>query len=407
MAMTVNTNSFSLNAQRQLMKSESGLQTTMQRLSSGVRINSAKDDAAGLQISNRLEVQSRGLAVAIRNANDGISLAQTAEGALNESTAILQRMRDLALQASNGSNEGDERAALNQEVTALKAELDRISNTTSFGGVNLLDGSFQNRSFQLGSTASANDKISFSIASAASADLGSGSGVTAGTKIASLDAGDITHGSRAAEALTVSVNGGTNTQAINIATTDTASDIASKLNAVFESEVAQGRINEGDLAAIVDSKGGVTVVRGAGFGTPGDFTLATSLTTAGDLGVMGEATTSANLAGADNGSADNVNGIDLTTATGADNAVSIIDQALKEIDSERANLGSIQNRLTSTINNLANIKENVTASKSRILDTDFAAETANLSKYQVMQQAGTAVLAQANAIPQNVLSLLR
>ncbi|MGO0308847.1 flagellin [Endozoicomonas acroporae] len=404
MAMTVNTNSFSLNAQRQLMKSESGLQTTMQRLSSGVRINSAKDDAAGLQISNRLEVQSRGLAVAIRNANDGISLAQTAEGALNESTAILQRMRDLALQASNGSNEGDERAALNQEVTALKAELDRISNTTSFGGVNLLDGSFQNRSFQLGSTASANDKISFSIASAASADLGSGSGVTAGTKIASLDAGDITHGSRAAENLTVSVNG--NNQVINIATTDTSSEIASKLNAVFESEVAQGSINEGDLAAIVDSKGGVTVVRGAGF-TPANFTLATSLTTAGDLGVMGEATTSANLAGADNGSADNVNGIDLTTANGADNAVSIIDQALKEIDSERANLGAIQNRLTSTINNLANIKENVTASKSRILDTDFAAETANLSKYQVMQQAGTAVLAQANAIPQNVLSLLR
>ncbi|MGB0359943.1 MAG: flagellin, partial [Endozoicomonas sp.] len=184
MPMTVNTNTFSLNAQRQLMSTENGLQTSMQRLSSGLRINSAKDDAAGLQIANRLQSQTSGLSVAIRNGSDGISLAQIAEGALNESTAILQRMRDLALQASNGSNEAAERSALNQEVTALKSELDRISQTTSFGGVKLLDGSFTSKSFQVGAYVTSDDKITFSIASSAANTLGTGTGVTSGTKIA-------------------------------------------------------------------------------------------------------------------------------------------------------------------------------------------------------------------------------
>ncbi|WP_299730428.1 flagellin [uncultured Endozoicomonas sp.] len=409
MAMTVNTNVFSLNAQRQLMSTESGLQTSMQRLSSGLRINSAKDDAAGLQIANRLQAQASGLSVAIRNGSDGISLAQTAEGALNESTAILQRMRDLALQASNDSNGASERTALNDEVTALKSELDRISNTTTFGGVQLLDGSFTSKSFQVGATATANDKITFSIGSARSSDLGSGSGVTAGTKIATLDNGSIVHGSRAGETLTVDFDGaatGITTETVAIAASDTASDIAAKFNDVFAAKVAAGDINEGDLAAVVEGDGNVSIVRGTGFATAANFTLATDAT-GGALGVLGDSGSVTGLTGADNGSADNINGVSLTNAADADNAVSIIDQALKEVDSERAGLGAIQNRLTSTINNLANIRENVTASKSRIMDTDFAMETANLSKYQVMQQAGTAILSQANAMSQNVLALLR
>ncbi|WP_067515239.1 flagellin [Endozoicomonas ascidiicola] len=408
MAMTVNTNVFSLNAQRQLMSTESGLQTSMQRLSSGLRINSAKDDAAGLQIANRLQSQASGLSVAIRNGSDGISLAQTAEGALNESTAILQRMRDLALQASNDSNGIAERTALNDEVTALKAEMNRISTTTSFGGVQLLDGTFTSKSFQVGSTATAADKITFSINSASASDLGTGA-VAGVTLLATIDSGDISHGSReAAETVAVSVDGGTNSVDVNFTNTDTAEDIASKLNAVFEAEVAAGDLVEGALTAVVNGGGDVQVLRvDADFATVGNFELDTALTAAGDLGILGEATTSATLAGTAGAAASSVDSLNLTTSSGADDAVSIIDKALSQVDSERAMLGATQNRLTSTINNLANIRENVTASKSRIMDTDFAMETANLSKYQVMQQAGTAILSQANAMSQNVLALLR
>lgn len=272
MAMTVNTNTFSMNAQRQLMKTEGGLQTAMQRLSSGLRINSAKDDAAGLQIANKMSAQIGGLSVAMRNANDGISLAQTAEGAMDEITSSLLRMRELALQASNGTYEAADVTALAAEYDELVSEIGRIIDTTEFNGSTVLDG-----------------------------------------------------------------NGGT----------------------------------AGTFSIAVDYKDGATNNVDIAIGT-----VAVTSTTFTD------------------------------TAT-AQGQLATVDADIASIDSTRATLGAAQNRLTSTINNMANIRENLTASKSRVMDTDFAAETANLSKYQVMQQAGTAVLAQANAIPQNVLSLLR
>lgn len=284
MALTVNTNVASLNTQRNLNNASNQLSVSMQRLSTGSRINSAKDDAAGLQIANRMTRQINGLNVAVRNANDGISMAQTAEGALQESTNILQRMRSLTLQAANGSNNADDRTALNEEVAALQSELDRIANTTSFGtGTKLLDGSFTGVSFQVGAQATASDVITFSI-----------TGTSAGFS---------------------------------------ASDLG----------VDSGVVN---------------------------------LT-----GVTDQATTSA--------------------------ALSAIDEALDAIDSTRAGLGAVQNRFQNTINNLQNIAENSEASRGRIMDTDFAAETAALTKNQVLQQAGTAILAQANQLPSAVLSLLQ
>ena len=289
---TVNTNTFSLNAQRQLMRSGSGLQTSMERLSSGLRINSAKDDAAGLQIANKMQVQTNGMSVAIRNANDGISLAQTAEGAMEEITNSLQRMRDLALQASSGALSTDDRAALNDEFVALRSEIDRIANTTTFNGNKLLD----------------SDATSIEIA--------------------------------------VDYNGGGNNVTVKIADFNVAAF--------------------GNGLSISDNAGAATAV------TAVDFSA-----------------------------------VHIAAAADAEAVVGNMDNALKFVDAQRAQLGAVQNRLATTVNNLANVKENLSASRSRIMDTDFAAETANLSKYQVMQQAGTAVLAQANAIPQNVLSLLR
>lgn len=284
MALTVNTNVASLNTQRNLNNASNQLSVSMQRLSTGSRINSAKDDAAGLQIANRMTRQINGLNVAVRNANDGISMAQTAEGALQESTNILQRMRSLTLQAANGSNNADDRTALNEEVAALQSELDRIANTTSFGtGTKLLDGSFTGVSFQVGAQATADDVITFSI-----------TGTSAGFS---------------------------------------ASDLGVDSGAV-------------DLTGVTD-----------------------------------QASTSA--------------------------ALSAIDAALDAIDSTRAGLGAVQNRFQNTINNLQNIAENSEASRGRIMDTDFAAETAALTKNQVLQQAGTAILAQANQLPSAVLSLLQ
>jgi len=285
MALTVNTNIASLNTQRNLNSASNKLSESMQRLSTGSRINSAKDDAAGLQIANRMTRQINGLNVAVRNANDGISMAQTAEGALQESTNILQRMRSLTLQAANGSNNADDRKALNQEVVALQSELDRIAATTTFGtGTSLLDGTFTGKSFQVGAMATTNDVITFSISGT----------TTSGFSAAGLG-------------------------------------------------VASGAVNLNNVT--------------------------------------------------DQGS--------------TSGALSAIDVALDAIDTARAGLGAVQNRFQNTINNLQNIAENSEASRGRIMDTDFAAETAALTKNQVLQQAGTAILAQANQLPSAVLSLLQ
>ena len=287
MAMFINTNTSSLNAQRNLMNTGKSLDTSYTRLASGLRINSAKDDAAGLQISNRLTSQINGLDQGNRNANDGISLAQTAEGAMDEVTGMLQRMRTLAQQSANGSNSAKDREALQKEVDQLGSEINRISKDTTFAGTKLLDGSFGG-SFQVG--ADANQTIGFSLSQ------------TDGFSISGIAA-------------------------------------AASKTAIF-----------------------------------------TSGSTA--------------------------NGIDITTQTDAQDVLGAVDAMLEVVDGKRAELGAVQNRLDSTIRNQANISENVSAARSRIRDADFATETANMTKQNILQQAASSILAQANQRPQSALSLL-
>ncbi|MCG4453710.1 flagellin [Pseudomonas sp. MMS21-TM103] len=392
MALTVNTNIASLNTQRNLSSSSNALATSLQRLSTGSRINSAKDDAAGLQIANRLTSQINGLGVAVRNSNDGISLAQTAEGALQQSTNILQRMRDLSLQSANGSNSESERTALNSEVGQLKKELDRISNTTTFGGQKLLNGDFGTKNFQVG--AAANESISVSIDEISTDSLdGTFYQTTFGAATAASGAG----AADGTVSLTLAFEDGTSEVVeAELLSTDTATEITDKLAAA---------INDANLEVGVhkDAAGAYQVIN------KGDATDPTTsaLTT---ITFADTDTTGATFATVTPGAAVTTNSIkeiDITNAAGAQEAVLVIDDALKTIDAQRADLGAVQNRFENTITNLQNIGENVSAARGRIQDTDFAAETANLSKNQILQQAGTAILAQANQLPQAVLSLLQ
>ncbi|GAB3477238.1 flagellin N-terminal helical domain-containing protein [Marinomonas epiphytica] len=292
MSLYVNTNVSSLNAQRQLMHSSNSLDTAFQRLSSGQRINSAADDAAGLQISDRLTSQINGLNQAVRNANDGISLAQTAEGALDESTEMLQRMRTLSIQAANSSNTDKDRLALQEELAQLSQEINRIADTTTFGGRNLLNGTYDG-TFQVG--ADANQTISF----------------------------------------TLRFGGGANS---------------------------------------ID------------YQTNNGFTMS---------GLSSQSSTQLTTSTAS-----------VSTAANAQSMISIVDEMISAIDSKRAELGAVQNRFSSTISNLSNISENVAAARARIRDADFAEETAALTSAQILQQASSTILAQANQRPQAALSLL-
>ena len=302
MALYVNTNVSSLNAQRQMLNSSNSLDTAFQRLSSGLRINSAKDDAAGLQITDRLTSQINGLEQGIRNANDGISLAQTAEGAMDEMTNMYQRIRTLAAQAANGSNTGQDRAALQLEARQLGAEINRISTDTTFGGTNILDGSFSTE-FQVG--ADAHQTISMTM-----------------TAIAAGTGG------------TVSVNS----------------------------------------FAMSDMAVAATQIAGAGSGA------ATAFATAA--------------------------GLSFTSVGEAQDILAAVDAMIGAIDAKRAELGAVQNRFSSTIRNQTNIIENLSASRSRIRDADFATETATLTKAQILQQASSTILSQANQRSQSALSLL-
>lgn len=398
MALTVNTNVASLNAQRNLGASSSNLQTSMQRLSSGSQINSAKDDAAGLQISNRLTSQINGLGVATKNANDGISIAQTAEGALQESTNILQRMRDLSLQSANGSNGEGERKALNSEVAELKKELDRISNTTAFGGKKLFDGSFGTETFQVGSAA--NEAISLKLDEVSTKELKSDS-ISTGT-IAQQGAASAS-GFVAVEFTVASGSADGTNRVFKI-----SAEYASGATATEQTQLLASTINDANIGigAFVNDSGAIelmtdlTVGTGAGeismsFGTGATATAAETAASGAADQAFSKITTG-----------NTVKDIDITSAQGAQKAVYIIDEALKSIDSQRASLGSAQNRFESTISNLQNISENASAARSRIKDTDYAAESAKLTKNQIMQQAGTAMLSQANQLPQAVLSLL-
>jgi flagellin len=393
MALTVNTNIASLNTQRNLSSSSNALQTSLQRLSTGSRINSAKDDAAGLQIANRLTSQINGLGVAVRNSNDGISLAQTAEGALQQSTNILQRMRDLSLQSSNGSNSDSERTALNSEVGQLKKELDRISNTTTFGGQKLLDGNFGTKNFQVGSAA--NESISVNIDEMSADSLKGNFFQTAFTSATS--ASGVTTAGTATITLDFSGTTPNSVLDVKLAVGDTATQVTDKIAAAINDANLEIGVHKNSAGAYqVISKGDASAPATNAF-TTATFAAGTSVgaTQAVVTGTTGAVATN------------KVKQIDITNAAGAQAAVLVIDDALKTIDNQRADLGAVQNRFENTISNLQNISENVSAARGRIQDTDFAAETANLSKNQILQQAGTAILAQANQLPQAVLSLLQ
>jgi flagellin len=386
MPQVINTNIASLNAQRNLNTSQSSLNTSLQRLSSGLRINSAKDDAAGLAIASRFTAQISGLNQAARNANDGISLAQTAEGALGVISDNLQRIRELAVQSRNATNSATDRAALNTEAQQLKAEIDRVATTTSFNGVKLLDGSFTNQAFQVGANVGETISVS-SIVNAQSANLGSSSVAqvtgAAASAFTAITAGDLTINGVSVGAIAADTN---------------AANRASSLSAAINSYSSQ----TGVYATVLSSAPTQVVLTNSGSvpATPSVVVAfagasATAATTGLAAGTTAAATTTGFAA------------LDISSVAGADTAMTTMDAALSAVNTARANLGAIQNRFSSVITNLQTTSENLSASRSRIQDTDFAAETANLTRAQILQQAGTAMLAQANAVPQNVLSLLR
>ena len=463
MAMTINTNVVSLNAQRNLGLSGGALATSMQRLSSGLRVNSAKDDAAGLAIAERMNASAKGYAVAARNANDGISLAQTAEGALGKMGDMLQRMRELAVQASNATNSVDDRKALQAEVSQLVSEIDRVAKTTTFNGKNLLDGSFSGAVFQVGSQAGDN----ITVGALANAKAGELSKVSYGERIfkSTADTGiddatfKLTVGGVDVHGYTVKVaadkmevNGiklgelaaassaeerlGQVVAAVNAKTADTGVTafleetsagsgkyqvklLSEKLKADgvtvedlklkgFNSQITGiGARNEtaavagadvaatlANLTAIAGAGREFTAIRGSG--------TQTVATAAGN-----DDHASTNSAAVVNASKKGVDTLKVTTQAEAWVALKKIDSALDQVNAARGNLGALQTRFEKTVENIDIMNENISAARGRIVDADFAAETANLSRTQILQQAGTAMVAQANQLPQGVLSLLR
>ena len=402
MAQVINTNTISLNAQRNLGTSGASLATTIQRLSSGLRINSAKDDAAGLAISERFSTQIRGLDVAVRNANDGISLAQVAEGSLTEIGNNLQRIRELSVQSANATNSSSDRAALNAEVKQLTSEIDRVAKQADFNGTKLLDGTFSSQLFQVGANAGqaiAIDKV----VDASAQTLG---GVTfantyAGTALGTdAAAADTTYSQLQ---ISVTPTGGSAT------TVDIGAFDVKAGQSITQAAAAAINNKLGETGVYAEVKAGVinlTSVKGGqefalAFGGP--VVAGATVSTAADLGLTETSTNGGDLATTNSF----VQGLDITTFAGAQRALEVVDKALTSVNGARADLGAIQNRFTSVVANLQTSSENLAASRSRIRDTDFAKETAELTRTQILQQAGTAMLAQANQVPQNVMSLLR
>ncbi len=557
MAQVVNTNVMSLNAQRNLMMSQRTQNEAMSRLSSGLRINNASDDAAGLSIGSNMTAQIRGVDMAAKNSNDAISMTQVAEGAMQESTSILQRMRELAVQSANGSNSDANRAQLQDEVNSLQSELTRIANTTEFNGIKLLDGSFSSRSFQIG--ANAGVSLDVSVSSVRAADLqrysaqmssaggatgaaGSGGaggvtaagGLSAGNNIASQDLtiagyrgtaridstanGGLFAADATAEEIAAAVNertaetgvtaraetvayislrgssgatGALSTGAVANTATVLSFNLAAGNSTVRDERLDAGLTLDknangvveitgtvtttGDMTAVAESvnkQSGVTGITASlsedrtyikltnSEGKDIDISNATfSNLTAGTMTVMGSIaqerdddnelsmqfdvgadigrTTGAIVAGkvefesirafsvtssvdqatgvvtntagglGVTANSDSVSDVNISSAQGATDAIKTLDKAIAYVDDQRAGIGATQNRLNSTINNLTSISVNTASARSQIQDADFAAESAKLSKAQVLQQAGTAMLAQANAAGQSVLSLLQ
>ncbi|MBL8302046.1 MAG: flagellin [Ideonella sp.] len=399
MPQTINTNVTSLTAQRNLNMSQTSLTTSMQRLSSGLRVNSAKDDAAGLAIAERMNTQIRGLNVAARNANDGISLAQTAEGALGKVGDMLQRMRELAVQSSNATNSADDRKALQAEVSQLRDEIDRVAKQTSFNGAKLLDGSFSAATFQVG--ANSGEAITVAALTDSSAeglskvDYGSAvtAGVTAGavTTLTAITAGDLAISVDGTEyklgaigaARTAEERIGQTVEAINRRSVDTG------VSAYLKKDDATGTYTVELRSSKLDASGAAVTV------TSGGFTTAATGITGGEI----DAIAAASSAGIDT--------LSIETVEDAWLALKQIDDSLNQVNSARATLGAVQSRFENAVSNIMIQSENTSASRGRIMDADFAAETANMSRAQILQQAGTAMVAQANQLPQQVLSLLK
>jgi flagellin len=383
MPQVINTNVMSLNAQRNLSTSSGQLATALQRLSSGLRINSAKDDAAGLAIAERFTTQIRGLNQAARNANDGISLAQTGEGALAEITNNLQRIRELAVQAANSTNSVSDREALNQEVEQRLAEIERVASQTSFNGQKILDGSFGSAAFQVG--ANAGETISIGLSTSMKKDALGQVAIATGT-VDVLDPDGATFVSADAP---LSIADGDLMIAVGDADAveltgdyESVQDLVDAIN----SKVA-------GASAWIDADNNVVIASSGDL----DFTLANDAATL--LAGVADAVV--------DDDTDFLTALSVETAGDANTTIVRVDAALTQVSSLRSTLGAIQNRFESTITNLTTAAENLTASRSRIQDADFAQETAMLTRAQILQQAGTAILAQANAVPQNVLSLLR
>ncbi|AZG09564.1 flagellin [Pigmentiphaga sp. H8] len=470
MAQVINTNIASLNAQRNLNSSQSAVNTALQRLSTGLRINSAKDDAAGLAISERMSTQINGLNQAVRNANDGISLAQTAEGALSQIGTNLQRIRTLAVQSANSTNSADDRASLQKEVAELTAEIDRVARDTDFNGTKLLDGSFAAQKFQVGANAGQTITIS-NIADAKASTLGQYNGFNAtnlsiGTasdtaaaqtvtigSAGTFDLGSIANDAKAiANALNTQGIAGLNVTAnatevtgTSTVTTTTAGTASFTLNGLTINLTAttNAATNRENALTAINAQSATTGVRATDTGsglkleaadgrnvTIGALTLGTAVaTTLSDFGLAAAGTTGASLnvsykaptgvtgsisstgafalTGTITQTGTALNAIDISTVAGASNALSALDAALSTVSDARASLGAIQNRFTSVVSSLETTSENLSSSRSRIQDADFASETASLTRGQILQQAGTAMLAQANSLPNNVLTLLR
>ena len=477
MPSVVNTNVISLNAQRNLSRSDNLLSTSLQRLSSGLRINSAKDDAAGLAIANRFTTQIRGLNQAVRNANDGISLAQTAESALDELTNNLQRIRELAVQSANATNSASDRAALDQEVQQRIDEINRIASQTSFNGQKVLDGSFGSAQFQVG--ANVGETINVNLTTGVRADqlgqiatetatvggtaladgdvaiqVGSGSFVSVGASQAGTQAGQdadsafaVVNAVNAAgiSGLTATADN-TQTAAFSTVGTDGTNDVTYGLTingtAIFSGadNLAAGEtLTADEVAAQINLFSTQTGVSATVSGTDltltaadgRNITFAESITGTGATGT-GLGQTDGTLAGsitlsaAENITLDDagdllgfggsvsiavdtntLNQVNVLSVSGAEGAIQRVDASLTTVSALRSQLGAVQSRFESISSNLQTVSENLQASRSRILDADFAAETAALTKAQILQQAGVAVLAQANAVPQTVLGLLR
>lgn len=521
MAMVLNTNIQSLNSQRHLSNSQSSLNTALERLSSGLRINSAKDDAAGLAISDRMTAQIRGLTQAQRNANDGISMAQTAEGALGKMGEILQRIRELAVQSANATNSASDRKALNDEVGQLVSELQRFASTTQFNGTTLLDGTNATNTYQVGANANQTimatttdfrtDKYGAYQIGNVVATGGAGAGVAVSNAVSSSTTGQQVTGAFVKSSGTMILNGPNGTANITCGTGDSAYDMAQKINAqsqtgitaeartetrltfgasgsyslqVFTTTAANGsaKVDASNIATVsfkidahetkdgltaaanafneVSAKSGVTAKvtddgkglilvneegkninvgsdsktdpgviclgntsggatcasiasNSAGLLTAGgqitlDASRSYSVQLSGNMQLQAGALTQSSLTSATAQASDlqKVASLDISTVKGATQALRTVDQALDAVSSQRAKFGALQSRFEYTVANLSTTIENTTSARSRIQDTDFASETANMTKAQVLQQAGTAMLAQANSLPQSVLTLL-